>query len=82
MFGSLLLRECLHSGALAGAQGGVHGGCCQAKGPQGGIFVIAPRFLFTMIVIHVIVGMSVILITLVAISISRLSRSFCRPLSF
>jgi hypothetical protein len=38
---SLLLRECLHPGALAGTQGGVQGGCCQAEGSQGGIFVVA-----------------------------------------
>jgi hypothetical protein len=32
MFGSFLLWECLHSGALAGAQGGVYGGCRKAYG--------------------------------------------------
>jgi hypothetical protein len=62
VFASLLLRECLHPGVLAGTQGGVQGGCCQAEGCQESIFIIVLDALVTMIMIRTIMGMIVIFI--------------------
>ena len=50
---SLLLRECVHTGALAGAQGRVYGGCCQAESCRRDniIFVIISVVVISVIVI-------------------------------
>jgi hypothetical protein len=71
VFTSLLLRECVHSSALASTQGGVQGGCCQAEGGQRGIFVIVLRSPATMIVIHILMRMSFIFNTCVIIPTYR-----------
>jgi hypothetical protein len=70
---SLLLWKCLHSGALAGAQGGVHGGCCQAEGRQGGLIVLVLDALITIIRIHVFMRMSVNFTAFVMIPITRVT---------
>jgi hypothetical protein len=51
VFASLLLRECLHSGTLAGAYGGMHGGCCQAEGRRRKTVIILFLVLIAFIVI-------------------------------
>jgi hypothetical protein len=61
---NLLLRKCLHPGALAGAQGGVQGGHCQAEGRQGSFFVV-------ILVIFVIISIPSVLV---------MTKAFCTVL--
>jgi hypothetical protein len=53
MFVIVLLRECVHSCALAGAQGGVHGGRCQAEGREGSSIFILVVFVFVIVIISI-----------------------------
>jgi hypothetical protein len=76
VFASLLLRECLHPGALASAQGGVHGGCCQAEGCRGIIIIIITIIIIIIIIIIVIIVIIIIPIILIIMNIS----SFVAPI--
>jgi hypothetical protein len=48
------MRECLHSGALAGAQGGMQGGCCQAGGGRRDIIVSIVVIVIVIIIVTTI----------------------------
>jgi hypothetical protein len=52
--------ECVHSNALAGAQGGVYGGCCQAEGRQGDTIIVV-LFIFTIIMIVILVLLTTVI---------------------